>query len=118
VKSIRAGNVNLTSAYVKLEGSDALLYDAHIAEYEQGNRNNHSPTRPRRLLLHRNEILRLAEQVGQKGMTLIPLSLYFKKGLIKVELGVCKGKAGHDKRETLKRKMADREANRAVRQNR
>ena len=118
VKSVRAGNVNLTSSYVQIDGRDAFLRDAHIAEYEQGNRHNHAPDRARRLLLHRDELLRLHQQVGQKGMTLIPLSFYFKKGLIKVELGICKGKAGHDKRETLKRKMADREAQRAMRGNR
>jgi len=90
------------------------LFNLNIQPYDHGNRFNHEPDRQRRLLLHRREIRRLQAQTEQKGQALIPLSLYFKRGRVKLELGLCKGKGHHDKRETLKRRTADREAERAM----
>jgi SsrA-binding protein len=91
-----------------------FLRDVYIAPYECGNRYNHEPTRPRRLLLGRKEIDRLEAKIDQKGVTLVPLSMYFKNRWAKVELGVCKGKQDPDKRESLRRKDADRETRRAM----
>ena len=118
VKSIRGGNVNLTGGYAVVEGGQVFLHDVHIHQYEQGNQFNHESVRPRQLLLHKKEILKLRQQTAEKGHTIIPLKIYFRGGLIKVEVGVCKGKATHDKREDIKRKTADREAQRAVAQHR
>jgi len=114
VKSLRAGQVGMTGSHARIDNGDAWLYELNIPPYEFGNRFNHDPDRPRRLLLHRREINRLQAQSEQKGNALIPLSIYFKKGLVKVELGVCKGKAQYDKRQTLRRRTADREAERAM----
>jgi len=114
VKSVRAGNVTLTGGFASLDGREMILHDVHIAPYECGNRFNHDPTRPRRLLLHRREIERLASRIAQKGFTLVPLSLYFRKRWAKVEIGVCRGKQDVDKRETLRRKDADKETRRAM----
>jgi len=113
VKSIRDSLVNLTGSYASVDKGQVILH-INIPPYEFGNRFNHDAMRPRRLLLHRKEIARLQSHVEQKGCTLIPLSLYPKKGLVKVELGLCKGKQQSDKRETLRRKTADREAERAI----
>lgn len=118
VKSVRAGNVNLTGGYAAVERGQVFLRDVHIHQYEQGNRFNHESVRPRRLLLHKKEILKLQQQTAEKGHTVVPLKIYFKGGLIKVELGVCKGKGTHDRREDIKRKTADREAERAISQHR
>ncbi len=116
VKSVRAGNVTLTGGYARIENEQATLYDVHIAPYECGNRFNHDPRRPRRLLLNRKEIDRLTGLIQQKGCALVPLTLYFRRNRwAKVELGICKGKQDADKRETLKRKTADLEARRAMR---
>ena len=115
VKSVRAGNVTLTGGYAKIEESGRMvLHAVHIAPYECGNRFNHEPTRSRTLLLHRREIERLKGQIAQKGYTLVPLKLYFRKRWAKVEIGICKGKQDDDKRESLRRKDADREARRAI----
>ena len=115
VKSVRSANVTLTGGFAKIEESGRLvLYAVHIAPYECGNQFNHEPTRPRTLLLHRKEIERLKGQIAQKGYTLVPLKLYFRKRWAKVELGLCKGKQHDDKRDTLRRKDAEREARRAV----
>jgi SsrA-binding protein len=114
VKSIRAGTVNLTGGYALVEGGRVVLYDVHIAPYVCGNRFNHDPTRPRRLLLHRREIHRLTGQMAQKGHALIPLKMYFRGRWAKVELGLCKGKQDADRREALRRKDADREARKAM----
>ena len=113
VKSLREGLVTLTGGYVMVDEGAAILHDVNVAPYEFGNRFNHEATRPRRLLLHRKEIHKLLGQVSQKGFTIVPLSLYFKQGKVKVEIGLCKGKQDIDKRETIKRKEADREAERA-----
>jgi SsrA-binding protein len=114
VKSIRAGTVSLAGAFARFEEGQLFLHGMNVAPYEFGNRFNHPNSRPRRLLLHRREIARLGVQQEQKGCALVPLSLYLKNGRVKVELGVCKGKQQFDKRETLRRRTADREAARAM----
>ena len=116
VKSVRSGNVTLTGGFARLDNGQVTLCDVHIAPYECGNRFNHDPRRPRRLLLNRKEIDRLIGLVQQKGCTLVPLTMFFRKNRwAKIELGICKGKQDEDKRETLKRKTADQEARRAMR---
>lgn len=115
VKSVRSSNVTLTGGYAKIEDSGRLvLYDVHIAPYECGNRFNHAPTRPRTLLLHRREIDKLKGQIATKGYTLVPLKMYFRKRWAKVEIGLCKGKQDEDKRDSLRRKDAERETRRAI----
>jgi SsrA-binding protein len=114
VKSLREGHVSLVGSFAEIEGGDVVLQGVTIQPYEFGNRFNHAPDRSRRLLLHKREILRLKAATEQKGHALIPLRLYFKGRHVKVELGLCRGKKQADKRETLKRQTADREAGRAV----
>jgi len=114
VKALRGGDISLTGAFAQVDGTQVLLQGLHISPYRHGNRFNHDPTRARRLLLHRREIRRLIGQVAEKGRTLIPLRVYFRRGYAKVELGLCRGKHTSDKRETLKRKTAEREARRAL----
>ena len=115
VKSLRAAKASIEEAFARVERGQVWLYNAHIQHYEFGNRFNVDPLRPRRLLLHKKEINRLAGQINAKGMALIPLRIFFNaKGLAKVQLGVGKGKNVIDKRETLKRKTADREVHRAL----
>jgi SsrA-binding protein len=114
VKSLRQGHVSMVGSYAAVENGQAVLYGITIQPYEFGNRFNHAPDRPRRLLLHKREILKLQAGVEKKGYSLIPLKLYFKNQRVKVELGLCRGKKLYDKRETLKRKTADREAARAM----
>lgn len=115
IKSVRAGAVNLREAYAQVEKGEVWLLNAHIARYEAGNRNNHEPTRPRRLLLHRRQIHDLERQIQEKGVTLIPLKLYLKDQLAKVELGLVRGKKQYDKRESIARREAERDIARAVR---
>lgn len=115
VKSIRAGHVSLGESYAKFPddcNTELFLLNAHIAEYAWANRNNHDPLRPRRLLLHRRELVKLSQAVVRQGLTLIPLSMYFKNGKIKLELGLCRGKKNYDKRETLKARTAQRDVER------
>jgi len=114
VKSLRAGLANLTGAFAAVDKGQAIMRDCHIAHYFAGNVHNHEPTRPRRLLLHRKEIDRLAGQVKASGLTLVPLRLYFVRGRAKVEIAVCRGKRASDRRETLRRREADLDARRAV----
>lgn len=114
VKSLRAGHVSLVGAFAEIRGGDVILEGMTIKPYEFGNRFNHPAERPRRLLLHKREILKLKAHLEQKGHALVPLRLYFKGPRVKVELGACRGKRLVDKRETLKRKTADREAKRAI----
>lgn len=115
VKSLREGNADLAGGYAAIEDDGIMLHDVHIQPYEFGNQFNHEPRRSRRLLLHKREIRKLLGQVTLKGRTLIPLRLYFNdRGRVKVELGLCQGKQRFDKRETLRRKTADREAARAI----
>ncbi len=115
VKSARAGKVQLKDAYVAFEGHQAFLVGAHISHYSHGNRENHPPERPRRLLLKRREIDRLSGRTQLKGLTVVPLSVYLKGNWIKLELGLAKGKKLHDKRETERRRTLDREMEEAVR---
>lgn len=114
VKSLRASRVSLDESFAKIENGEAILHDLHIMPYEHGNIHNHPPRRPRRLLLHHQELKRLYGKVAIKGNALVPLRIYLRKGWVKVELGLCKGKHTVDKRETLKRKTAQREADRAI----
>ena len=108
VKSCRAGKVNLTDAYASIKDGEAWLYQCHISPYSHGNRANHDPVRPRKLLLHRQEIDRLAAKVAQDGRTLVPLRLYFKHGLAKAEIAVGRGKRAYDKRAAQAERDADR----------
>ncbi len=109
IKSIRNGKCNIKDSYAILKNYEVYLLNAHISAYEQGNRFNHEETRTRKLLLHKKEILKLRDKVELEGYTLIPLKIYFKNGLAKVSLGVCKGKKNYDKKETLKEKDIERE---------
>ncbi len=115
VKSVRAGRVNLREAFARVQNGEAWLWNVHIAPYERGTAWNHEPTRTRKLLLHRREIDRLAGQTRQTGVTLVPLSVYDKRGHIKVKLGVAKGKREYDKREAIAEREARRDIERAVR---
>ena len=114
VKALRAGKAQIREAHARVENGEIWLYNAHIDEYDHGNRFNHRPTSPRKLLLHRAEIRRLQQASQQDGHTLTPLSFYWKNGRVKVALGVARGKMHADKRETLKRRDADREMRRVV----
>ena len=116
VKAARLGKVNLNESWVDIdEWGQAYLRDAHISKYSHGSYSNHPETRPRKLLLHRKELVRLEERVQQKGMTLIPLKIYFKDQWIKLEIGVAKGKKLHDKRDDVQKKEANRSMERALR---
>ena len=114
VKSLRAGYGNLEDAYARIDDGEVWLIGAEIPEYEDGNRLNHKPKRPRKLLLHRREIAKFAGKADEKGLTLVPLRMYFKDGRAKVELAVAKGKQAHDKRESMKKADAKREIDRAM----
>ncbi|QHI70222.1 SsrA-binding protein SmpB [Tichowtungia aerotolerans] len=115
VKSIRQGHLRVDEAYVQIKNGQAELHQMTVQPYEHGNIFNHDPTRPRRLLMHKKEILRLESKISEKGLTLVPLKVYLKNGRVKVEIALCKGKDTVDKRETLKKKSADMEARRAMR---
>ena len=112
VKSLRAGKANLKDSYAEIKNGELFLQNMHISPYEQGNIFNHEPLRPKRLLMHKGEILKLFGKTREKGFTLIPLKVYFKRGRAKVELALASGKHTYDKREDLKRKDARREAER------
>ena len=114
IKSIRAGRVSLGDAYVRPEGGELWLLNAHIARYEAGSYMSHEPMRPRKLLLHRKQIDSLASQVAEKGLTLVPVRLYLKDSLAKVALALAKGKKLYDKRETIARREVERELGRAT----
>lgn len=118
VKSLRAGIANLEDAYARIEGSEVWLIGSEIPEYEMGNRLNHKPKRPRKLLLHRREIAKFAGKASQRGHTLVPLRLYFKNGIAKVEVAIASGKKQHDKRESLKKADAKREISQAMKRRR
>ena len=109
IKSIRNGKCNIKDSYAIIKNYEAFLLNAHISAYEQGNIFNHEETRTRKLLLHKKEILKLNNKITLEGHTLIPLRIYFKNGLAKVELGLCKGKHTYDKKEALKEKDIKRE---------
>ncbi|MCL1801556.1 MAG: SsrA-binding protein SmpB [Promicromonosporaceae bacterium] len=116
VKALRMGRASLTDGYISFENGQAFLEGVHIPEYFQGTWNNHSPRRRRKLLLHKMEILRLAQKVTEKGHTVIPLSLYFLGGRAKVEIALARGKKEYDKRQSLREAQDNREAERAMRQ--
>ncbi|MBM3449579.1 MAG: SsrA-binding protein SmpB [Armatimonadetes bacterium] len=113
VKSIRARGVSLSDAFARVQNGEVWLYNLHVNPYEQGNIFNHDPLRPRKLLLRRGEIAALAAKAAQKGYTLVPLRLYFRRGLVKAEIGVARGKKLYDKRESVAAREARREMDRA-----
>jgi SsrA-binding protein len=114
IKSIRAGQVSLAEAYVRVEGRQAWLMEAHIAPYAQANRYNHEPRRPRRLLLHRKELREIWDAVRQKGVTIVPTRVYLKEGRAKLEIAIAKGKKLHDKRQAIAQREAEREMERQM----
>ena len=114
VKSCREKLVQLGESYVRIERGEAMVYNLHIAAYGFGNRFNHEVKRPRRLLLHKREILKLGQWLGTKGGTLIPLKMYLKQGLVKLEIAYCQGKTHGDQREDIRRREADRGIRRAL----
>ena len=116
VKSMRQGNVNLKDAWCSVDGGEMLVKQMHISPYDHGNIFNKDPMRVRRLLLHKREIIRLFGLVKQQGLALVPLSLYFKGSLVKVQLGVCKGKKLYDKRAVAAEKSANRDMQRALKE--
>lgn len=116
VKSVRLGNVNLKDSYAVVKNGEILLVGAHIAPYEKGSYFNPDAKRMRRLLLHKKEILKLKQKVAEKGYTLVVTKMYFKEALVKVELGLAKGKEGHDKRNAIRERDEKRIAERAVKE--
>ncbi len=116
VKSIRQGGVNLKDAWCSVDNGEMILKQMHISPYDHGNIFNRQPMRDRRLLLHKREIMRLFGVIKQQGLTLVPLSLYFKGSLVKVQLGLCKGKQLHDKRAAAAKRDADRAIDRAIKE--
>jgi len=114
VKSLREGSTNLEDAYAKIEDGEVWLIGSDIPEYTMGNRMNHKPKRPRKLLLHRREIEKFAGKASERGYTLVPLRMYFKQGRAKVELAIARGKQMHDKRQDQKKSEAQREIRRAM----
>ncbi len=116
VKSLRNGKASLEEAYAGIDRDEVWLYGCDIPEYLQANRMNHKPKRPRKLLLHRKEIDKFLAKASERGMTLVPLRIYFKNGMAKVEISVARGKKLHDKRETMKQQDAKRDMDRAIRQ--
>lgn len=114
VKSLRAGNVSFQDAFARVQDGEVWLHSLHVSPYEQANRFNEDPVRARRLLLNKHEIRQLAVKTEEKGLTLVPLDIYFTRGRAKLTLAVARGKKLHDKRETLKRRQQDREARRAM----
>ena len=109
VKSLREHRVNLKESYARIKGGEVWLEGCHISPYSHGNISNHEPVRPRKILLHKREIDRLVGKVVQKGWTLVPLSLYFSKGRVKVRIALARGKQSHDKREAKRRKIVEKE---------
>ena len=114
VKSLRAGGCNLKDSYCEIDGGEMFALGVHISPYEQGNIFNRDPLRPKKLLLHKSEIMKLTGLVSREGYTLVPLSLYFKGSRVKMGIGLCKGKKLYDKRESIARRDADRDIERAM----
>ncbi|ETK33634.1 SsrA-binding protein SmpB [Microbispora corallina] len=114
VKSLRAGKANLTEGYASLDGGEVWLINVYIPEYSQGTWTNHAARRTRKLLLHRKEIGKIEASLRERGLTLVPLAMYFKDGKAKIEIGVARGKKDYDKRQTLMEKQANREMSRAM----
>lgn len=115
VKALREGKANLKDSYGRMEGDEIFLWNAHISPYGPASQFGHEPTRTRKLLLHREEISRLQGKVQERGLTLVPLRLYFKNGRAKIELALARGKKHHDKRESIKEREVKREIDRALR---
>jgi SsrA-binding protein len=115
VKALRAGKANLTDCFARIQNHEIIMMNLHISPYDKGNRYNHDPRRPRKLLLRKREITRLEVKVKERGLTLIPLRLYFKGNYAKVELALAKGKATYDKRESLRKKAAEQDMARDMR---
>ena len=115
IKSIRAGQISLAEAYIKVDGKNAWLVQAHVAPYKQANRNNHDPNRPRRLLLHKKEIKKLWDAIRQKGVTIIPTRIYLKGGRAKIEIAIARGKKLYDKRAAIAKRETDRDIERQIR---
>jgi SsrA-binding protein len=118
VKAIREGRVNLRDSFARVEDGEVFLYNVHISPYSHRGYADHEPLRRRKLLLHRDEIRKLVGKTVEKGMTLVPVRLYFKNGRVKVSVSLAKGKKDYDKRETIKRREADRETRAAVKSHR
>ena len=114
VKALREGKANLVDSYGLLKEDEVWLMGAHISEYTQGNINNHDPVRTRKLLMNRSEIRKLIGKVKEKGLTLVPLRIYFKKGRVKIEIALAKGKKVHDKRETIAKRDFNRDQERRI----
>ena len=114
VKALREGKANLVDSYGLLKDNEVWLISAHISEYTQGNINNHDPIRTRKLLMNRSEIRKLIGKVKEKGLTLVPLRIYFKKGRVKIEIALAKGKKVHDKRETIAKRDFNRDQERKI----
>ena len=114
VKSLRAGKINLTDSYAAVDGGEIYLYNVHVSRYEQGSSFNHEPNRRRKLLLHRSEIRKLIGRVVEKGLTLIPTRVYFKRGRAKVEIALAKGKRDYDRRRTIMERDAQRDMERTL----
>lgn len=113
IKSIRTGAINLKDSFCKIDDNEIFLYNCHISPFENGNRYNHEPKRTRKLLLTKKEILKMQTKVKKEGYTIVPLEVYFKQGLAKIEIGLAKGKKLHDKREDIAKKTQTREMQRA-----
>ncbi len=118
VKALREGKANLSDSYAHIRNNEIFLLNCHISPYPNAGPFNHEPLRPRKLLLHAKEIVKLITKIQEKGLTVVPLRLYFKKGRVKVELGLAKGKKLYDKRESIKRKDTDREIAKALKRKR
>lgn len=118
VKSLRMGKGNLKDSFVRIENEEAFLHNTHISPYPYGHQFNHEPERMRKLLMHKQEIRRLSGKTNERGYTLIPLKIYLKNGKIKLEIGLAKGKTLYDKREDLKKRSADRELEKALKDRR
>lgn len=116
VKSLRAGKVNLKDSYCDIDDGELFALGVHISPYEQGNIFNRDPDRPKKLLMHKAEIMKLTGHVSRDGYTLVPLSLYFKGSRVKMALGLCKGKKNYDKRDTIAKRDADRDIERAMKE--
>lgn len=116
VKSLRAGHATMTDAYAELRGTEVFLLNLHINPYEQGNRYNHEPTRTRKLLLNRREIKKLVGRTVEKGLTLVPLAVYFRGGYAKVEIALAKGKKAYDKRDAIQERDSRRDLARALKE--
>ncbi len=118
IKSVRGGKVNIKESYAKIENGEMIIYGMHISPYEQGNRFNVEPLRPRKLLLHKQEIRKLTGLITTKGFTIVPLNMYInEKGLAKIEIAVARGKKNYDRREDIAKKDAERRMQQAVRRN-